>query len=511
MIPVSVPKAGRQSEAVSLGFWLSIVIHVVGLPLLLWSGGGVARQEYGDVSGVLAVVVLYTGARLSYELLIGGRRWFVVAFHVFAYVFLGVVPLAEAMAGEFPTFVGGAPVGLFVAAVTALIGILAFDCGLLCAGVVSRVTRQPPALTGSGLGNRTAPQNGPEHAGDAVDAAGWVSNAALILLIVLTCLGLLLLLARAGPEELFTSRSQMEAALCATTAERQLSECGIVVAMVRVPPAVLAILALSIRLRRPRPTLWWYAVGIAIVGLALTANPLTSARYWTGAVAFGLFGALWGTSATKRVALWLCVPALFLLVFPSTDFARREGWSLNDSFQPRSFLDKDFDAFDQLANSASYVDSFGHRGGRQLASALFFFVPRSIWADKAPPSGPLVAQALGVTNNLNLSASLWEEAYIDFGLLGVIAVLMGLGWCVWWLETRAALGHGAAGGALALAHPFLAGYAIYLLRGPLLATISMLGVVVAVLACCVALETQRLRRAQSGTRPALAGDKMRGL
>jgi len=218
----------------------------------------------------------------------------------------------------------------------------------------------------------------------------------------------------------------------------------------------------------------WVALIVGIATLGLTANPVSSPRFWFGAVAIGLYGATLGRSLRSRLLMWLAIPALLILVFPSLDFGRREGWTPGFSIQTEAIVDKaDFDAFQQVVNGVTYVDWYGTQGGRQLSSALLFFVPRGMWQGKAPPTGTLVVASLGVTGNTNVSAPLWEEGYVDFGMLGTAVLLACAGLLVGYLEAGLRVS-ARARGVIPAVVPFLAGYGMFILRGSLLPAIGTL-------------------------------------
>lgn len=87
----------------------------------------------------------------------------------------------------------------------------------------------------------------------------------------------------------------------------------------------------------------------------------------------------------------------------------------------RTMTHGDFDGFQMSVIGVRYVIQQGHTWGEQILSALFFFVPRSIWPDKTLGTGAMLA------NNeqfsfINLSSPLFLEAYIDFSFMGVIAL-----------------------------------------------------------------------------------------
>ena len=270
----------------------------------------------------------------------------------------------------------------------------------------------------------------------------------------------------------------MEAALCSLQPSGGLAECGVVSALVRVPPVILTVIALGVH-HTSHGSLTRLAVAVGIVSLFLTANPVSAARFWVGAATIGVLGAALMSSLHARLIIWLALPALLILIFPMLDFGRDRGWSADFSIRLEVVTQKqDFDAYQQIANGITYVDVYGTRGGTQLSSALLFFVPRSVWSDKAPATGPLVATSLGVTDNTNVSAPLWEEAYVDFGFGGVLAIMGALGFAVALLEAAVRRSVLRGGGLTVVVAPFFAGYGVFLLRGALLPAIGLLAVAI---------------------------------
>lgn len=104
-----------------------------------------------------------------------------------------------------------------------------------------------------------------------------------------------------------------------------------------------------------------------------------------------------------------------------------------------TFSSLNYDAFGNIGATIDYVDVNGLQNGKQILSTLFFFVPRSIWPDKAIPTGQLIGDHLIEVyrfNFNNLSNPIISEGYLDFGIVGVIifaiflalAIVFFLGW-----------------------------------------------------------------------------------
>jgi hypothetical protein len=442
------------------------------VPLLVGFGPIEAQIRTSPTAWVLIVLSAYSGIRIAYELAIGAHRWFVLILHSFAYVFLGIVPLVQIGATTLVYVVDPDPQVLLAAAGVCLSGVLLFDAGLWLGRERSRPYHHAEAPSAANAAtavddDRASLSPRPRYSADR----------ALLVLIVATLFSLGLFAIRGGFGLVFASRTEMEAALCSVGPYGELAECGLVTALIHVPPVILAILAIGLRDQAHR-LIGALAIGLGLFGVFATANPVSTGRFWAGAVAIGLVGVIIRRSLQARLALWLAVPALLVFLFPVLDFGRQRGWSLDLAVQPDTLTQKqDFDAFQQVANGITFVDAFGTRDGAQGISALLFFVPRSIWADKAPATGPLVATTLGVSDNTNVSAPLWEEAYVDFGFNGLALVFGALGVLVARLEAavRAMAEHGSR--LTEAVAPFLAGYGVFVLRGPLLPAIGPLVVV----------------------------------
>lgn len=79
-----------------------------------------------------------------------------------------------------------------------------------------------------------------------------------------------------------------------------------------------------------------------------------------------------------------------------------------------SMLSGDFDSFSQITNTVEYVNEHGITSGNQLLGVLFFWVPRSIWPDKAIDTGTVLGEFKAYFFK-NLSAPLWAESISTAG------------------------------------------------------------------------------------------------
>lgn len=224
----------------------------------------------------------------------------------------------------------------------------------------------------------------------------------------------------------------------------------------------------------PRPK---FLLGSTLLVLFTCVNFSSSPRYVFGSVALGVLAAV-GIYRTRRafraVALGAIVGLLF--VFPLLDIFRK---STSTSFTFENPLDSllsgDFDSAAQINNTAVYVDRFGIVWGDQLLGVLFFWVPRSIWPNKAVDTGVLVANSrdYGFTN---ISAPLWSEFYINGGWVGLTVGMFLLGFAVrrWDRRTEVSLAGNQTLSILSCIAPF---YMLIILRGSLLQSVASISVV----------------------------------
>lgn len=94
-----------------------------------------------------------------------------------------------------------------------------------------------------------------------------------------------------------------------------------------------------------------------------------------------------------------------------------------------AFNTLNYDAFSNIMTTVDYVGVNGYAYGEQFLSAFLFFVPRSIWEGKPISTGQLVGEYLIDDYGFrfsNLSNPLVSEGYINFGILGVLLVAVGL-------------------------------------------------------------------------------------
>lgn len=219
------------------------------------------------------------------------------------------------------------------------------------------------------------------------------------------------------------------------------------------------------------------ATGVVLLLLAtlIINNPISTPRFWFGCVVLSYCFVFLMRINLKTSLNWLVSSVLIfsiIIVFPLADIFRRStdvdiiNSIRNTNFGSIIFVSPNFDAFQQIMNTMVVVEMEGFRYGIQLLSALFFWVPRSIWSAKSFGSGQVVAEELNY-NYTNLSSPIWAEFYLDFGLVGVVVVSLAIG-----VFLKFASQLGAKNYAVMLA--FFSAYQTYFLRGSLISTLAFL-------------------------------------
>lgn len=131
----------------------------------------------------------------------------------------------------------------------------------------------------------------------------------------------------------------------------------------------------------------------------------------------------------------------------------------------------DFDVLKQTIDSVSYVDSQGIIWGSNFLGVLLFWIPRSLWPGKPMGTGSIIAQHHGYSYT-NVSSPLPAEAYVGFGVVGLILVMLGIGICVSSLEYRVRLRPCPYSSIL---YSLSVAFAIIIMRGSLNSVVPMFG------------------------------------
>ncbi|WP_336645732.1 hypothetical protein [Microbacterium sp. USHLN186] len=425
---------------------LSVSILSVGLPVFLLADiDDVARSEAWTVTLGLMV---WAGVRLSLLWVAGVPRLFDFFFWLFTYIFMGIAPTAQIRSGLTSTTTPGVDPNLDLpAAGVVALGVACYEIGRLI-----WLHREHREVLHAQPKTRSVSK--------------WRTVALFIVALALSGF----VVSRLGVTIFQGSRDAAAAARAAAwpdPAVRSLTYAS------GIYPMVVAVGAL-LQLRRASTTSAsrQLAIAGAVMGgavLLLIVNPVTSARYSFGTIAFALVvyaGAL-TTTARARVAM-AAVIAGFLFVFPLADAFRRVdgGIATRSGFFTEYLSNPDYDAFWQVANAVSLWTEGMATPLRQFAGSVFFWVPRAVWADKPTDTGILLAEYRGYSFD-NLSAPIWAEAIVNGGLIAVIILFVIYGLSARLMDTRSAAALSRSG-AWAIAGAVLPVFTTILLRGSLL-------------------------------------------
>ncbi|QPF87113.1 hypothetical protein IC762_12785 [Bradyrhizobium genosp. L] len=169
---------------------------------------------------------------------------------------------------------------------------------------------------------------------------------------------------------------------------------------------------------------WRFLFLVAMVMSLMLNNVTVLSRYQVAAFAFaGLFFWLGVRPWSSRLLLVTLLAGTFASplfhVFRSTQ-------GTTGSLDYETFFSAmDYDAFSMLCHTILHVDHSGTTYGANILSAVFFFVPRGVWADKLQATPFYLMDTLSFYRGLwsfNLSEPLIAEGYFALGWAGAVAV-----------------------------------------------------------------------------------------
>jgi oligosaccharide repeat unit polymerase len=412
-------------------------------------------DEISPAAVLLTIVAAYSGVRLAMVSLFGRGRILQLFFWVFAWIFLGLAPMAQSSAQDWP-WPGLMPESVVAeTALVVLLSFVAYDVGLL---VVRR--RDAHAIRAPRL---------------ELDARRLKVAAVLG---VIVCVYQIM---RVGPSTLLSDRAGRAAAYSSGGSDNASSA----ISSALLVSVVFVVGYLFVIAKRRGLIRGYVFTTILLIALTLfVSNPLSSARYRVATVLAGLLLAfIWPISRRQLAIMSLGVLAGLAFLFPLLNSLRKANTVTASEGVLIALRQGDYDAFQQIANTISYVDGNGHTFGHQILSSLLFFVPRSLWQGKGIDTGVLVAQFQEYSFS-NLSAPLQAEAYIDGGISLVVVLFVALGCVTGWFERRAS-NAGALTSYIALIVPIVAAYQVIMLRGSLLQSMSGFVTILVIVALCM--------------------------
>ena len=200
--------------------------------------------------------------------------------------------------------------------------------------------------------------------------------------------------------------------------------------------------------------------------------PLSTTRYWMGTIFIGIFLTAYAKRKESRlmdygILFGFLVLFPFLFLFKTVTIIDLFNGKISYTGILNSFNSIDFDAFSLFVRTIMYVRENGLSFGWQLMNILFFMIPRRIWPSKPTVTSVLVASSQH-QRFTNLSEPLQGEAYINFGILGIIGFALLYAkfnktlddW--FWKESS-----DNELNIINIAYPYIAVITLYINRGPL--------------------------------------------
>lgn len=382
----------------------SVSVLSLAIPLSLIEG----VPDIGRSSAwlVTLVITVWGGVRLSILWVRGVPSLFDFFFWLYTYIFMGIAPTVQIRSGDISTTTPGVDSSLDTP--TALVVLLGVGC-------------YEASRLGWWLLRHRKPRN--------ETPAGAVSSARTLLLMGAGLLLSAYFIAQVGIGATLGSR---QAAFAARSAAWPDPSMRAVFYSLAVYPLLIAVGGLVQVRQLLRDRVWRAAIatlsGVGLVALLAVVNPVSSARYTFGTVAFALvvFAGALRTRFRARLTLLGTVVA-FLFIFPIADAFRTSDVRVSRAgFFGEYRANPDYDSFWQIANALSYWIDGLVEPGRQLLGSLLFWVPRSVWPDKPTDTGILLAQYRGYSFD-NLSAPAWAEMLVNGGLIAVVVGYIVLG------------------------------------------------------------------------------------
>ena len=472
----------RSVAAVSL--W-AVVLTVL-LPGLILQSHGVHVSAALVLQGV---VVAHSGGALARVLSAATVRFVAFGFWVFAYIWLGLAPLAMLASDTYPWPYRTSEAITFQAVAVIELGLAAYSAGTALAARRERalVTPAPPGFLERVLSRRIAPWRLVALCGVALAFAA--------------------LLISGQPGRLgayFTSRQAITEVGATDNAQGAFLQ--VLLSWSLSVPAFWALLGLLRVPRLPGGDRWlrgvrWLLLPVLLALNAVVNNPISKPRFWVGTVVLTLLFTMPRLCRPRgfRIAGAGLIAAL-LLVFPYSDYFR---YSDREDVAVVSLADQfinngDYDAFQQVQTGLDYVRENGFSPQDALGPPLFM-VPRSMWPEKPDDTGITLAEYAGY-DFLNLSAPLWIESYLWAGPFAVVVVFCLFGALGRRVDDVRHRLRDRPGTLAALLVPAFAIYQMVFLRGSLLGIAGPLTLLVAI-PLLISIPTGRAPRFSSSAVP----------
>lgn len=458
---------GGLADANTMTHWaalraLTVVMFLCYIaPLWLW----LALPEGGELrtSAALALVLIeYTAFRLSWLTFRGQPRFLAIIFFVFVYVWGGLSAFAQDYVWIFPWGIRHDPEQAVLAVLQIILAVVGYEVGQVAAHARRSTTNMHRLEIHVSL------------------------RAVLVITLLavpLTLIGIAIL----GPNILFATRGSIETAGYVQAGSK--AEGLIGNALLRGPAFVSFLLCTVLCAQQ------WRSLGRAgkralfgVLLLSCALNlivnfPGSLTRQWLGTIVLAPVFALIPWRRWMAGGLAVGLVSMIIFIFPYSDVFRRArtfDTSLVESALQVSPVDNilhkgDFDVYQQTVNCIVVVERSGISWGKNIVTAALFWMPRSIWPDKAKGTGVIVAKKVGYPwNQTNLSSPLWMESFWAFGWPGVFIFMGIFGYVCGRLDTSFVSTPASMGVTplIRLFVPFLAAFQLIALRGDLLNAVA---------------------------------------
>jgi hypothetical protein len=405
-----------QTRARGLVLGVAFLVLTVGVAPLFFVGQVAAVIPVDTTTAFVQwLLIAYSGSHLARIVFLGAPNWLDLSLYGYIYTWLGLAPFIQLFAGQNPLKISVMADQLQAQAVIVLCGLIAYDFG---AYIAKRKTAPAPAPASSGGAVPRADRSGVTRALE--------QRRVQFLVLVSLALTPFFVSALGGIGTLFASRDARYESLQSAGLYTEESKGGgaWLSSIASVLPflslyALVVLLVMKPGLRKSLVLRLMLLLTI-IANLALN-NPISSSRFWFLVVVLSI---VYATTWAQRPGGVRTIAALFVggsvVVFPYLDLFRNSNATLKVRSVTEFFTQKtDYDSLVQVGNSWALVQSYGLDVGRQMSGVIGFFIPRSVWPDKPIDTGSVLARYISYPNE-NLSAPLWGELYINFGVAGVL-------------------------------------------------------------------------------------------
>ena len=228
---------------------------------------------------------------------------------------------------------------------------------------------------------------------------------------------------------------------------------------IRLAGIVIALKYLQTRNKINRNTVFilFFLITFLIL-LVFFKNTFTEKRNTLGPIYISLIYLFFPKLLNSNAKFFLFMFLAMVVVFPLSSTLTHIDASLEQIFaEPKLIYDSflrfgsisgafeslHYDAFANIMATVEYVKLYGLSWGFQLLGVCLFFIPRSLWTTKPLSTGELIGNYLFDTtprNFTNLSNPVVSEGFINFGLIGIVALAIFLAFFmikfIVWLKTN---------------------------------------------------------------------------